>query len=147
VITPKLIYIETLTEIIQKTMNEFYVGQKKIELEQAKEKATPCKICLAHSSKIQIINTTEVIMLSSDSCYSTFYLTDGTKIVMSKTLKHYETELGHSFVRVHQSHLVNLNHIKEFTYDDCKLALSNGKTIPVSRRKTQYLIERLKHIC
>ena len=105
---------------------------------------TPTKLCLTHSSKLQIIEIKDIIYLVSDSCYTTFHLSDKSKVVMSKTLKTYEDILGDNFIRIHRSFLVNLDFAKEFNFEDGKLKLSNGHKLEVSRRKSNQVVQKLK---
>lgn len=54
-----------------------------------------------------------------------------------------ERLLGESFFRVHRKYLVNMGRIREF--DDSKLTLDNGMTLPISRRKRaefKYFMEK-----
>jgi two-component system LytT family response regulator len=105
---------------------------------------SPDKICLSHTSKLQIINISDIVLVSSDSYYSIFHLKDKKKIVISKTLKYYEEILGSDFLRVHRSHLVNINCIQEFLYENSTVTLNNNMKVPVSRRKINDVVERLK---
>ncbi|MBO6515726.1 MAG: response regulator transcription factor [Bacteroidia bacterium] len=108
------------------------------------QRSTPDRICLSHASKLQIVRLEDIVLLSSDSYYTTFYMSDKSKIVMSKTLKYYQEALTDRFIRVHRSHLVNSNHVEEFHYEMSELSLSSGIRIPVSRRKVNEVVERLK---
>ena len=61
--------------------------------------------------------------------------------LISKTLKEVESLLqGHGFLRVHQSHLVNLNHIKQYVKSDGGyLVMTDNSNITVSRAKKEEL--------
>lgn len=51
------------------------------------------------------------------------------------------------FIRVHRSFIVNINHIKTLTAldkDPCSLVLNSGKTVPVSRKYRQNLINAME---
>ena len=111
------------------------------------EKKSFDKICLSHASKLQIVNLTDIVFLSSDSYYTTFHLTNNTKIVMAKTLKFYSQALGDEFIRVHRSYLVNIIHIDTLIYDEGIITLTNGERLKVSRRKSNAVSQRLKQIC
>ena len=55
------------------------------------------------------LNTAEILYCKADDNYTEIY-TEQTKIVASKTLKHFEESLkGSGFVRLHKSYLVNVN--------------------------------------
>ncbi|MFN5982030.1 MAG: LytR/AlgR family response regulator transcription factor, partial [Fluviicola sp.] len=71
----------------------------------------------------------------ADSNYTEIHLTNGKKVVSSKTLKEIELVLlTSSFIRVHKSHLINLNFIKKYIKGDGgMLVLNDDSMIPVSR--------------
>ncbi len=77
-----------------------------------------------------------------------FYLSNGQKIFVMKTLKYFADLLKESgFIRTHQSHLINLNYIKEYIKSDGGyLMLTEGSNIPVSVRKRVEVIHILSCI-
>ncbi len=105
----------------------------------------PTKITLNTSEKIIVVEIENIIRCQSDNNYTTFYLKNGNKILVSKTLKNYANLLCPiGFIRVHQSHLVNKNYIKEYIKSDGGYLILYDKTnIPVSFRKRGELIEQL----
>lgn len=69
-----------------------------------------------------------------------YYQEDCIKI--SKSLTELEEQLSpHGFFRNHRKYLVNLERVREF--DSCHLTLDNGKTLPVSSRKSGEFKKRL----
>lgn len=105
----------------------------------------PKKISLHTLDKITIVDLNEIINCESDNNNTIFYLENGSKIFVTKTLKYFSDLLSqYDFIRVHQSHLVNLQFIKEFIKTDGGyLLLKNKKTVPVSVRKKAEVIEML----
>lgn len=105
----------------------------------------PKKISLHTSDKIVVVNLDSIIHCKADNNYSEFYMEDGQKIVVGKTLKYFADMLTeYQFLRVHQSHLVNLQFVKEFIKSDGGyLVLKDRKTIPVSVRKRNEVVEAL----
>jgi two-component system LytT family response regulator len=102
------------------------------------------KIALNTVDKIHIVQIEDVIRLESDINYTRFYFVDGSKLMVTKTLKEFDKMLSdHSFIRIHQSHLVNTNFIKEYTKQDGKLVLKNGDKISVSSRKKSTLMDMI----
>jgi len=102
------------------------------------------KIALNTVDKIHIVEIEDVIRLESDINYTRFYFNDGTKLMVTKTLKEFDKMLSdHSFIRIHQSHLVNTNFIKEYLKQDGKLVLKNGDKISVSSRKKSILMDMI----
>lgn len=106
----------------------------------------PKKLSLHTSEKIIVVNIEDIIRCKADNNYTTFYLTNKSKILVSKTLKYYADILKDiNFLRVHQSHLVNKQFIKEFIKSDGGyLILTDSSNIPVSARKKAEIINALK---
>ena len=106
----------------------------------------PSKINIAADGKIYFIEAHEVVMLQSDKSYTTIHLITNKKIVVSKTLKEVEKKFqSSSFFRVHNSYLVNLDHVKEYLKrDGGELILTNKLTASVSRNKKRELTEKLQ---
>ncbi len=101
------------------------------------------KIVLKTSDRIYLVNIKDIIRCEAENNYTNFYLANGNKIMVSKTIKTYETLLSeHEFLRVHQSHLVNLNYIQHFDKPDGgMLVLSDNSTVPVSHQKKAQLLD------
>ncbi|WP_036154034.1 LytR/AlgR family response regulator transcription factor [Maribacter forsetii] len=84
------------------------------------------------------LQITDIVRCQSDGAYTTFHTTD-KKIMSARNLKYYENILSeHTFVRVHQSHLVNIKYIKTVNVNNT-VRLTNDETIPVATRKKSYL--------
>lgn len=105
----------------------------------------PTQLSLHTADKIIIVAIENIIRCKSDNKYTTFYLKDKSKILVSKTLKYYADILKEvDFLRVHQSHLVNRAYIKEFIKTDGGyLILKDASNIPVSARKKTEIITSL----
>jgi two-component system LytT family response regulator len=103
------------------------------------------KISIAADGKIYLLERDDVIMLKSDKSYTTIFLKDDKKIVVSKTLKEVEKKFEYSeFYRVHNSYLININHVKEYLKSmGGELIMSNGMSASISRNKKNELLEKL----
>ena len=103
------------------------------------------KIVLPTQSGYEIIPVKEIIRCKADINYTTFYLLNGSKMVVSKTLKEFEDLLNeYDFIRVHNSHLINLHHIKNYTRGEGGVVMmSDGTEVDVSRRKKDEFLKRL----
>jgi two-component system LytT family response regulator len=80
----------------------------------------------------------KVIALRSRRNYTEFILTDGPKLLFTKTLKTVSEGLdSHRFFRVNRGCIINLQHIVkcESTSDGLVLHLINGETENISRRR------------
>lgn len=90
----------------------------------------------------KLVPISEIIRIESDGNYSTIFTDEGKRYVSSKNLKSFEQFLeDYQFTRVHKSHLINNNKIKDLnTKDQLEVILVNGDIIPLATRKKQVLI-------
>lgn len=105
-----------------------------------------CKKILINDLRgCSIINIDEILKCQSDKNYTTFHLEDGRKIISSKTLKEYDEILpSNQFVRVHNSFLVNINHIIRYLKGEGgSIIMKDGSEVEVSRRKKTDLLSAL----
>jgi len=111
------------------------------------ETDTP-KIVLSTSEKINVVNVKDIIRCESDNYYTMFYFTDGKRLMVSKTLKENEELLSsYNFIRPHKSHLINALYIKSFNKQDGGyIVMTDGSTVPVSRRKKEKIIEIINNL-
>lgn len=111
----------------------------------AAPEAKPDKISLHTLDKIIIVSLENIVRCEADNNNTVFYLKEGRKIFVTKTLKYFADMLSsYEFLRVHQSHLVNMQCINAFIKSDGGyLLLKNKETVPVSVRKKAEVIEML----
>lgn len=142
---------EELKNAIEKAIHQIQPKNEQLSVLQesiATPNQLPKKISLHTLDKIVVVALDEIIRCKSDSNYTTFYFENGTKIMVTKTLKFYADLLKeNSFLRVHQSHLVNTKFIKEFIKSDGGyLVLKDKSSVPVSVRKRAEVIEALANL-
>ena len=77
---------------------------------------------------------------------TTIYFKDGTRYLDTRTLKTYENILNPSkFSRVHKSHIINLEILREYVNEDGHFAvLEGGIRVPVARNRVTEFIKMLK---
>lgn len=94
------------------------------------------KITLNTDGKLLFLGNEDILYAESDGNYSTLFLTDGRKIVMTKKLKEVDELLpGDTFFRIHNSYIINLDKVKEYLKTDGYVILESNHKIPVSRKK------------
>jgi two-component system, LytTR family, response regulator len=103
------------------------------------------RIALSASEGIHFVNLNDIIQCESMGSYTKFHLKSGQKIVVSKILKEYEEILDNFyFFRVHQSNIVNLEHIKRYVKGDGgQVWLSDNAEVEVSRRRKEEFLALL----
>jgi two-component system LytT family response regulator len=87
---------------------------------------------------VDYVCISDIIRLEADSNYTFIYTVQGARIVVSKTLKEFESILcngKNEFMRVHQSHIVNLRYVAKFIKDASVIIMKNEDKVPVSKNK------------
>ena len=103
------------------------------------------KVALATSESIKFVEESHITYCNSDSNYTTFHLLDGQKLLVSKTLKKSEEMLSSKFLRVHNSFLINLEHVDAYHRGSGgSIRLKDGSLVPVSKSRRESVLERLK---
>lgn len=141
---------EDLVSAVQKTKEAISNQNIISQLSVLKDYLNPIaqnehKVVLKDNQSIYFVKVNDIIRCESETSYTTFYLTTGEEIVISKKLKEFDELLEpHGFLRVHQSHLVNIKKIKRFDKQEGGfIILENNDTIPVSQRKKDYVLSVL----
>lgn len=99
------------------------------------------KIVVKTHDRIYSIYIKDIIRCESDSSYTTLYLENGHKIVVAKQLKEFDEMLSpNGFLRVHQSHLVNLDYVFYYQKGNNLLIMKDESAIPVSVKKKEELL-------
>ena len=103
------------------------------------------KIALPQLDHVEFVPVADIIRCQGDKNYTYFFLKDGRKILVSRTLKEYVELLEDSdFYRVHQSHLVNLNFVQKYGKRDGGFVIMNDNhQIPVARNRKEALLRLL----
>lgn len=115
------------------------------QITMLKEIDTPEKIVLSTSEEIRIVEIKEIIRLESSNNYTTFYLEDGSKILVSKTLKEYSFLNEAGFYRVHQSHQINLSKVQAYIKTEGGyILMKDDSRVPVSVRKKAEVMKALQ---
>jgi two-component system LytT family response regulator len=105
-------------------------------------------LVLKTHESVFIVELHDIIRCEADKNYTSFILNGGKKIVVSKTLKDYETLLvGHNFMRVQQSHLINIDFIER--YDKANggfVIMKDGSEVPLSSAKREAFFNILENL-
>ncbi|HEV7783249.1 MAG TPA: LytTR family DNA-binding domain-containing protein [Chitinophagaceae bacterium] len=104
------------------------------------------KLCIPSLKGFQVISLSEIIYCEASSNYTNFYFVNRPVICASRPIHEYEALLtDSSFIRIHKSFLVNLEHVKEYIRGEGgSVILSNDHEVEVSRRKKDLLMTRMK---
>lgn len=142
---------EDLEEAVNKARANYQAGLMGLQmkaLESNLSENSIQRLLLKDAEKIYLISVDEIIRCESDDNYTRFYLTQERKIMVSTTLKEYETLLtGRDFFRCHQSHLINLNYFDHYDKrEGGSVVMKDGSILPVSVRRKDLLIKALEEL-
>lgn len=126
----------------QKETPQFEALQNNINPTQKK------RLVLKTQESVHVVDLDNIIRCEADRNYTSFYLTEGKKILVSRTLKEYETLLtGHSFLRVQQSHLINLNFVERYDKGNGgSVVMKDGSEVPLSSAKRDIFFQIIENL-
>lgn len=92
-----------------------------------------------------LIEIHKIVYCKADNNYTEFQFNDGSKILISRTLRKVEEQLSeYGFFRVHKKYLVNLNHIKSYQNGRTgSLIMDDNSEIIITTTKKALLMELL----
>ena len=108
-----------------------------------KNNPTPERIALPVGQELLLVDVADVLYVESEGSYVSVFLKDQSKpVVLSKSLREFEELLNNpGFFRAHNSHLVNLRHIRKIVRTDGgEIVMANGCSLPVARAKKTELM-------
>lgn len=97
--------------------------------------------------QVEVVRLEQIACCSGADDYVELCLRDGRRLLHEVTLDALEARLPGMFVRVHRSHLVNLNHVEQVRDRGSEgrvVTLRGAFTVPVSRRRYAVVDERLR---
>ncbi len=108
-----------------------------------KQKIT--RIALPTTSGYSFVKIRDIVRCEADNNYTNFFINEGGKFLVTRTLKEYENLLkDDSFVRVHQSHLINLDFVARYIKGEGgTVIMEDGSEVEVSRRQKERFLKRM----
>ncbi|MFT3705172.1 MAG: LytTR family DNA-binding domain-containing protein [Agriterribacter sp.] len=148
----KPVNIDELKTAVQKADERIQQKRQNIPLEnllqllEHRQQKEEHRLALSTLKETRLVKPSEIIRCESSNAYTTFFLDDEQKLLISRPIYEYEELLKeYGFMRCHQSHLVNKKYIRSWVKEDGGyLLLHNGNRIPVSRNKKEFIIQHLK---
>lgn len=107
------------------------LNRNRILLENLKLKPEKQQLILPTMQGFDVVKTEDILRLQADGNFTQVYLTDGSKNMVCRFLKHFDDLLEHPFVRVHRSHIININFVKSY-HKSGTATLSDQTEIEVS---------------
>jgi two-component system, LytTR family, response regulator len=104
------------------------------------------KITLHHSKGFRIVELSSIIRLEASGNCTWLFFRDGSKYFDTRTLGTYEEILpANAFLRVHKSHMISANDIREYQSGSGPLVvLTDSSEVPISRARLSDFLLRFK---
>jgi two-component system, LytTR family, response regulator len=104
------------------------------------------KIAVHTIDGLEFLKVEDIVRLEAKGSYTDFYLQNKTVVVASRSIKDYEDILSEDiFLRIHNSHIVNLNYIKKYHKGrGGYIVLEDGKNIEVATRRKHDFLSRFE---
>lgn len=124
---------------MQKPLYENFI----YNLQQTEEESY--RLAIPSSDGVSFYTPEEIVRCEAEGNYTRFVFNGKKPTISSRTLKEYEDLLkARNFIRVHRTHLVNSKYVSSLN-NDHELVLTDGSTIQVSRRKWDFVKQKISN--
>lgn len=108
----------------------------------------PERIAVSTLEGLKFVEVKQIIRIQSDGSYATLFLSSDQKILLAKNLKDFEELLQPgNFLRIHNSHLINLNHVQRYIRGEGgEVEMTDGATLPVARSRKEDFLGRIAKV-
>lgn len=142
---------DDLKEAVLRAINTIDHKKEESQFEALNQNMQPTqkrRLVLKTQESVHVVDLDRIIRCEADRNYTSFFLTEGKKILVSKTLKDYETLLtGHNFLRVQQSHLINLDFVDRYDKGNGgSVVMKDGSEVPLSPAKRDIFFKILENL-
>ena len=108
-----------------------------------KQHGASSRLAVDHAKGFKLFEPHTIAHLEADGNCTLLHFTDGSRYLDTRTLKVYEDMLDPlQFLRVHRSHLINIEQLREYLRDDGHWAvMKSGARVPIARERVQAFVE------
>lgn len=144
----KPISIEELIVAVNKVhhqiMNYEIFNRNKIIVENFHEtKPEKQQVILPTLEDFEVVKMEEIVRLRGNGNFTDLYLNNGNKKMVCRFLKHFSEILPLPFIRVHKSHIINMNCVKSYNKGGI-ITLNDGAEIEVSSTYKEEFLKNFK---
>lgn len=145
----KPVMVDELIEAVNKVRSEVIREISNLNLQKLMENLSDKtedyrQLVISDSNGFRIVETSDIIMCEADGYCTHFLLRNNERITSSKNLKQFDDLLmNQGFIRVHNSYLVNISHIKSYS-NQGEIQLSQNLHCPLGNAYKHKFLERFK---
>ncbi len=124
--------IVAVNKVADQLTNQELFNRHKIIVENFREQKPEKKqVILPTLEGFEVVKMEDIVRLKGNGNFTDIYLSNGSKKMVCRFLKHFTDILPYPFVRVHKSHIVNVNFVKSYNkggsimlYDQAEVEIS-----------------------
>ena len=126
--------ILAVNKVQQQLMKQELFNRNQIIVQNFREpKIEKQQVILPTLEGFEVVKMEEIVRLRGNGNFTDIHLSDGTKKMVCRFLKHFDEMLDFPFMRVHKSHIINLNYVKSYhkslggyvtLFDDTEIEIS-----------------------
>lgn len=107
--------IVAVNKVQEQILKDETFDKNKVVVENFREqKQERRKVVIPTVEGFELVKMEEIIRLQGNGNFTDIHLIDGTKKMACRFLKHYQEILPSPFLRVHKSHIINLNFVESY---------------------------------
>jgi two-component system LytT family response regulator len=131
------------TKLMEKDVNMRLAGF----LDQIRERSGSSRIALRTKEGLIFYPIKDILYCIAERAYTRFTFVNSKQLLVSGNLKEFESLLPEdTFCRVHDSYLINLDHVKKYHYGKGGyVEMADGVPIDVSSRKRAAFLAKLRY--
>jgi two-component system LytT family response regulator len=140
-----------LKEAVDRVSSALFKGNYEMQLQtlmhNVRDGLKSPRIALPAGRGMDFVTVADILYCMAESNYTHIHMRDGKKYTMSKTLKDIELLLdAFHFFRIHQSYLINVEHIMRYVRDDGGYVIMNdGAKIQIAQRRKEEFLALMKN--
>lgn len=132
-------------ERVRRTQHDIAIFNRLEYLIEQNDTSQNTKINIQTCEGISLISISDIVRLEADRSYCFVYLSDGERLLVSKPLKDFESQLPEDqFFRVHSTHLINMEYINKYIKEDGGfIIMTDGSHVPLARRRKHEFLMKI----
>lgn len=136
--------IVAVNKVQQHIINNELFNRNKIIVENFREtKPEKQQVILPTLEGFEVVKMEEIVRLRGNGNFTDIYLSNGSKKMVCRFLKHFSELLPFPFIRVHKSHIINVNFVKSYNKGGF-LTLHDATEIEVSPTYKDEFLQKFK---
>jgi len=140
-----------LSRAIKRAMSQIISRERQYKLISDYSFHKNSKLLVADIEEYKLIEISSIMYCKSDGNYTNICqldpLVSDVKYTDTHNLKYFEEKLKpFGFIRIHQSYLVNREHVTRIRKNPCEVILGNNQCLPVARDRKQDILDQFSLI-